>query len=252
MAARVFILFLLFSGSVSAQVEVDRRSISPFVSVVDLNVPAKARKEVVEANELIAKKNWTKTIEKLQHALTIYPDFAVAYNNLAVAYAHLGYEIREREALEKAISIDDHMSLAYLNLARMNISVSDFSHAEGLLQKASSLDPANVTTLILLTYAEMMNQHQDEAIATSRRAHSMQYAHALVHRVAAQVFEQRNQASDAVAELQLFLTEEQPGPSAEGARKELAMLQSIANRALPTTAESYQSRFCRPDRCALP
>lgn len=252
MAARVCILFLLLSELVSAQVEVDRRSISPFVSVVDLNVPPKARKEVVQANEFIARKNWTKAIEKLEHTIRIYPDFAVAYNNLAVAYAHLGDQIRERDALETAIRIDDHLGLAYLNLARMNISVSDFPHAEGLLQKASSLDPADMTTLILLTYAEMMNQHPDEAIATSRKAHSMQYAHAFVHRVAAHVFEQRNQVADAVSELQLFLTEEQPGPSAEGARQELAMLQSIANRALPTTAESYQPRFCRPDRCLLP
>jgi tetratricopeptide (TPR) repeat protein len=252
MAARVFILFLLFSGSVSAQVEVDRESISPLVSVVDLNVPLKARKEVVEANELIAKKNWTKTIEKLRHALTIYPDFAVAYNNLAVAYAHLGDQFREGEALEKAISIDDHMSLAYLNLARMNISASDFPHAESLLLKASRLDPANATTLILLAYAELMNQHLDEAIATCHRAHSMPYAHAFAHRIAARVFEERNQVADAVAELQLFLTEEQPGPRAEGARKEIAMLQSLPRRALPTIAEGYQPRFCRPDRCALP
>ncbi len=252
MAARVCILFLFLSGSVSAQVEVDRRSISALVSVVDLNAPPKARKEVVQANEFIAKKNWTKAIEKLQHTIKIYPDVAVAYNNLAVAYAHLGDQIREREALEKAISIDDHMSLAYLNLARMNISVSDFPHAESLLLKASSLAPTDATTLILLAYAEFMNRHLDEAIATCSRTHSMLYAHAFVHRVAARVFEQRNQVADAVAELQLFLTEEQPGPSAEGARQELAMLQSIPNRALPTTAESYQPRFCRPDRCVLP
>jgi tetratricopeptide (TPR) repeat protein len=252
MMARVFILFLLFSGSVSAQVEVDRRSISALVSVVDLNAPPKARKEVVRGNEFIAKKNWTKAIEKLQHTIKIYPDYAVAYNNLAVAYAHLGDQIREREALEKAISIDDHLGLAYVNLARMNVSVGDFPHAESLLLKASSLDPMDGATLILLTYAEMMNQHLDEAIATCRRAHSMQYFHAFAHRVAARVFEQRNQLAEAVAELQLFLSEEQPGPSADGARQELAMLQSIPNRALPTTAESYQLRFCRPDHCVLP
>ncbi len=252
MMARAFILFLLCSKLVSAQVEIDRRSISPLVSAVDLNVPPKARKELVEANKFIAKENWTKTIEKLQHALTIYPDYAVAYNNLAVAYAHIGDQMREREALEKAIRIDDHMSLAYLNLARMNISVSDFPHAENLLLKASSLDPTDAVSLILLAYSELMNQHLDEAIATCRKAHStQQYAHAFAHRVAARVFEQRNQVAEAIAELQLFLNEEQPGPSAEGARKELLMLQSLEHRFLPTTAESYQ-RFCKPDRCVVP
>lgn len=252
MMARVFILFLLLSGSVSAQVEVDRKSISPFVAAVDLNVPRSARKEFAKANEFIAQRNWTKAIEKLQHTTAIYPGYAVAYNNLAVAYAHLGDQMREREALEKAISIDDHLGLAYVNLARMNISDGDFPHAESLLQKASSFDPPDATTLILLAYSELMNQHLDEAIATCSKAHSMQYAHAFAHRLAARVFEQRNQVADAVAQLQLFLNEEKPGPSAEGARQELAMLQSIPHRALPTTAESYQPRFCRHDRCVLP
>lgn len=244
MKGRAFVLFLLFCCSASAQVEMDRRSISPFVAAVDLNIPRSARKELAKANEFIAKREWAKAIEKLKHTTTIYPDFAVAYNNLGVAYAHLGDQIGEREALEKAIDTNDHMVLAYLNLARLNISVEDFPHAESLLQKASSLDPADAMPLILLAYAEFMDQHADEALATCRKAHAIAQGHAFVHRVSARIFEQRNQLSYAVAELHLFLDEENSGPRAETARKELAMLQF--------TAESCPSPFSLRDRQVLP
>lgn len=227
MTGRVFILFLLLSDVVSAQLDVDRAPISPFVAALDLNIPRNARKEFDKANEFLEKQNWTQAIGKLHQAITIYPSFAVAYNNLAVAYARLGEQIEEREALEKAISINDHLPGAYVNLARMNIAANDFAQAEVLLDKASTLDPTDAMTLVLLAYAEFMDQQLDEAIATCRRVHSMPQAHAFAHRVAARAFEEKDQTAAALAELQLFLTEEQVGPRAEAARKELAGLRSM-------------------------
>ena len=54
----------------------------------------------------------------------------------------------------------------------------------------------------------------------------MQQPHAFVHWVSARPLEQKHQASDALAEFQLFLYEERIGPRAEAARKELAALQA--------------------------
>lgn len=200
---------------------------SPLVGVADLNIPSRARKEFDKANELIGKKDFGKAIQRLNKAIAIYPAYSGAYNNLAVIYARLGDNAREREALQTAISANDRNAPAYVNLGRMNIKAGNFSEAEAALSKASALDPTDGMTMVLLTYVEFMDRHIDEAIASSRKAHSLQQGpHALVHQVAARAFELKHDDANAIAQLKLLLEEEQTGPRAEGARKELANLQS--------------------------
>jgi tetratricopeptide (TPR) repeat protein len=199
----------------------------PLVSAVDLAVPIRAQKEFDKANSLMAKQNFSKATESLNRAITIYPSYANAYNNLGVIYAREGDHVREREALQKAISINDHFAPAYVNLGRLDISTNDFPSAESALNKAAAYDPTDAMTLVLLTYAEFMNHHFDETIATSRKAHTLQGAHAFVHQVAARAYEQKRDGASAIGELQQFLQEEPTGSRADIARKELAEVQGI-------------------------
>lgn len=197
------------------------------VSTADLSVPSRARKELDKANELAGKKKWEQAIHELNKAVSIDPAYALAYNNLGVIYSQLGDQTREVEALQKAISLNDHFALAYVNLGRMHIHAGDFRAAESVLDKASALDPMDTMTLILLSYAEFMDQHFDGAIATSRQAHALERPHAFVHRVAARAFEKKRDGANAVAELELFLKEEPPGPRADAARKELQRVEAV-------------------------
>ena len=192
-----------------------------FVSTSDLGIPGRARKEFDKANELIGKRELEQAIQKLNKAISIYPAYAGAYNNLGVLYAWRGDQVRERESLEHAIRLNDHFALAYLNLGRLNIAARDFPAAEAVLDKASTFDPTDSMALILLTWAEFQQGHFDEAIATTRKAHLLGNAHAFAHRVAARAFEKQLNREGAIAELQLFLKEQAPGPAAEDARREL-------------------------------
>jgi tetratricopeptide (TPR) repeat protein len=226
----------LSSGSTELEIKVKRTSdpegtagaaASAFVSAADLGIPAGAQKEFDKANELIGRQDLTKAIQRLNRAIAIYPAYAGAYNNLGVIYARLGDRTREREVLQKAISINDHFAPAYVNVGRMNIGAGDFPNAESALDKASSFDPTDAMTLVLLTYTEFMNRHLDQAIATSRKAHTLPGVHAFVHQVAARAYEQKRDAADAITELEQFLKEEPEGPRAEIARKELAEVRAI-------------------------
>ncbi|HSZ00261.1 MAG TPA: tetratricopeptide repeat protein [Terriglobales bacterium] len=206
----------------------------PLVAAVDLNIPEGARKEFDKANQFVAKGNWQKAIERLNKAIAIYPDYAEAYNNLGVVYGRLGDRTRNLEALQKAVSLNDHFAPAYLNLARMAIADRDLVQAEALLDKAVAIEPTNSQMLVLLANTELLNHHYDQALANCRKAHSgAQGPHAVAHYVAARVFEYENRPTDAVAELQTFLSEETPGPRADVARKEMTALQqsSIATQA---------------------
>ncbi len=200
---------------------------SPSISVTDLRVPEKAQKELHKASKEIDRKDFAKALRTVQHAIDVYPEYADAYNNLGVIYARLGDRERERQALEKAISLNDRLAPAYANLGRLNINTGDFAGAETVLKKASACEPLNGITLLLLAYAQFMQKDLDAAIETSRHAHDLQSTHAFAHQIAARAFEQKRDATSAIAELQLFLKEEPSGPRADSARKELAIVEAV-------------------------
>jgi len=198
------------------------------VSAAYLEVPASAQKEFDKANDLLRRRqNLNEALRRLKKAVTIDPSFAPAYNNLAVAYARGGDTVREREALQEAIRLNDHFALAYANVGRMNLAANDFPDAEAALQKALTLDPGEPASLILMSYAELMQGHFDGAIAQTQIAHALAKPHAPAHRVAARAFERENQIAFAIVELQVFLEEEPFGPRAESACMELATLRAL-------------------------
>lgn len=197
------------------------------ISVADLSIPPRARKEFEKASELIQKREFQKALERLNRAIAIAPDFAYAYNNLGVVYSHLGDSVSDRKALEKAIALNDHFALAYENLGRLDITDADFPGAEIALQKASNVDPQNAVTLILLGYSELMQKHFDDAVATSGRAHTLSQPHAFAHRIAARAFEHWHEFPQAIAELKQCIAEEPTGSRADAARHELEIVQNL-------------------------
>ncbi len=202
---------------------------SNMVAVAALNIPDGALKEFNKATDLMNRQEWKKAVERLNRAVGIYPQYAAAWNNLGAAYARLADRPREQEALEKAVNLDDHLAPAFVNLAKLSIADRNMARAETLLDKASGTDPANIQTLVLLANVELLNQHLDQAIATSRKVHSLTGApHALVHYIAARACEHENRIADAIAEFETFLKEEPAGERANAVRKELSSLQSYS------------------------
>src|SRR5579872_263710 len=151
------------------------------IAARDMNIPETAAREFSKAADLMNRQQWKKAIEHLTRAVTIYPQYAAAWNNLGAAYAHTGDRAHEQEALEKAVSLNDHLAPAFVNLAKLAIADRNMGRAETLLDKASTADPANAQTLTLLANVELLQQHYDQAIATCRKVHSLAGSHAVVH-----------------------------------------------------------------------
>jgi tetratricopeptide (TPR) repeat protein len=196
------------------------------VAAVDLNVPDSARKEFEQANEDMGRQDWTSAQQRLNRAISDYPQYAQAYNNLAAVYGHLNDPARERESLEKAISLNDHFVPALVNLAKLCFQDKNAARAETLLESAGRAEPNNPETMTLLAQAQLLNKHFDAAIATAHSVHTMPHQNfALVHYIAARALERENRLPDALAELQLFLTEEPKGARADHVREEIAQIQ---------------------------
>jgi Flp pilus assembly protein TadD len=210
-----------------------------FVSVSDLRVPASAVKEFGKANQMIDHQEWSKAAGRLHKALALHPSYASAYNNLGAVFSQMGDATQARSAFQQAITLDDHLAAAYLNLARVDVAEKNFADAESLLSKASSLDAPNANELNLLAYAELMNQHLDQALDTTRRGHSAQLSHhAFLHLIAAHVYEQKKKIPDSVAELQMYLKEEPAAAQAEQVKKAIATLQAQVTNSNQTSGPS--------------
>jgi Flp pilus assembly protein TadD len=236
---------------VTQEVEVQARhtsnsnagSSSPFVSVHDLGVPSKAEKEFEKANQLIARQEWPKAIERLHKAIAIYPNYASAYNNLGAVYSRVGNADEARNALQKAIALNDHMGPAYVNMARLSFEAKDYAAAESFINKALSLAAPDTEELTLLAFAELSDRHLDQAIETSHRAHTSQLAHhAYLHLVAARADEMENKISDSMAELRQYLNEDPAGPRAQDVRTALATFQNSTDRAAKSHASANKEQ----------
>lgn len=204
---------------------------SSTISASDLNVPAKARKELDKANEEMAARNWNKALEHLNKAVALAPQYVTAYNNLGVLYDKMNDIPHEEEALKKAVSLDGHFAPALLNYGKLCLRQKNPLEAETLLQRAASSDPNDTEIVTLLSFAEFMNRHFDAAISNAVQAHSSGRDHSsFLHYIAARSYQQENQQQLALAQFQDFLKEEPKGPRADQVRADMAKMQDVQQR----------------------
>ena len=197
----------------------------PLVMATSMNIPKKAQKEFDKSLDAINAHDWDKALQHLTSATAIYPQYVAAYTNLGVVYGQLNDPVHQREALEKAVSLDDHFAPALVNLARLDYRDKRFPESQDLLEKATRVDPANAQTLVLLAQTDLVNQHYDDAIANAKKVHSLPHEHlAIIHYIAARALEFKHRAGDAVTELQTFLKEEPDGPRAAQVRSDMSHL----------------------------
>jgi tetratricopeptide (TPR) repeat protein len=200
---------------------------TPSVSVNQLKIPSDAKSKYDEASQLMAKADWAGAVARLNQAIAIYPAYAEAYNNLAAAQARLGNRTRAREALLKAISVNDHFVPGLVNLAHLEEREQHYQAAETLFAKAVAIDPFHAETLTLLCRAQFLDKHYDAAIDTAHRVHAMPHkSFAIVHYIAARVYQRENRSSEAIAEFKTLLQEEPSGGRADAVRKELAEMEN--------------------------
>lgn len=198
----------------------------PAISVLDINIPEGASKEVDKASEAMKRLDWNRAVSHLNRAIAIYPKYVEAYTNLGAAYHHLGDQAHERQALQKAIELDGHFAPALMNLGMLSIVEKKYPEAEDLLGRGSTAEPANPQILMLLAQAQLLTGHYEQAIATKAKLHALPHheKYAKVHYIAARAFEHENHEPEAASELQTLLAEQPDGPLADAVRKELGNL----------------------------
>jgi Tfp pilus assembly protein PilF len=198
----------------------------PMVSVLELNVPERAKSEFGKGNEGLQKQQWETAKAKFKKAIELYNKYPSAYNNLGVALMNLGDPVGARQAFERTIALDGSYLRAYVNLAKISHSERDYVHAEDLLNKAVSLDPNDPEALTSLAVAQLMMSKLADAISNARKVHQVPHDNfAVAHYVAAKALQASSRNDEAVVEYKLFVQEAPNNPNAQRALAAVEQLQ---------------------------
>ena len=217
-------------ASVSTNQQHEAQGSSATISIAEMNVPDKARDELEKGMEAFAKGDMEKAQQRLDKAISIYPQYARAYATEGIIAVKAGDRVKAKALFSKAIEVDDTFVPGYLYLARVEFQDKNYTEAESLLRKVMVLTPSVPDAVALLASAEYMNKEYDKALADARRTHTLpnheQFAD--VHLLAGKILEMQNQAQAAIVEYQLFLKESPNSPQVPTVQKEVAQLEAAS------------------------
>lgn len=203
---------------------------SGLVALSQMNIPAKALKEYEKAGKALQAGNWAEARVRLEGAISMFPQFAAAWNDLGVVHMNMGDREAARTAFQKSLEFHPNYARACRNLALLLFSEGGTDEATTLVEKALASDPLDPQALTLMAQLQLLAGKTDEALANARKVHSAPHqGQAVVHYIAARVLEMRNQHEQAAAEYRLFLQEAPNSASADKARAALDKLAAKAN-----------------------
>jgi len=197
------------------------------VSLADLNIPEKARKEFDNGAEAMDRGDLAGAVKHFEKAAKIYPNYSSAFNNLGVIAAQQKHFETARTYFEKAVSLNDQLPDAYLNLSKLDLNQKKFQEAKQPLMKLLALEPNNLEALLMMADCELMTGQNESAIAYARKIHELPHEKfAASHLVAARALEANHHSDQAIEEYRIFLQESPDSELAQGAREALSRLQS--------------------------
>ena len=197
------------------------------VSLADLNIPEKARKEFDNGAQAMDHGDLEGAVKHFEKATKIYPNYASAFNNLGVIAAQQKHFEPARTYFEKAVSLNDQLPDAYLNLSKLDLNQQKFQEAKQPLTKLLALEPNNLEALLMMANCELIAGQNESAVAYARRIHELPHEKfAASHLVAARALEASHHPDQAIEEYRIFLQEVPDSEFAQGARQALARLQS--------------------------
>jgi len=197
------------------------------VSVTELKekVPDKARKEFEKASVAGAQGRTDEAIEHLRKAISIFPTFIRAHNDLGTYLLAQGKLDEAEEALRKAIALDASSFNPYLNLGIVLVHKQSFTEAADHLTKALSLEPNSPAAHLYAGLAFMGAEKLENAEEDFKSAYTLggpKYGVALYH--LGQLYMSRGDRASALKSFEEYLSVVPDARNAQQVQKLIAML----------------------------
>jgi Flp pilus assembly protein TadD len=189
------------------------------------SVPEKARKEFATARELaLDGKDPQRSIDHLNKAIKIYPQFADAYVMLGTIYIQQGKAPDAKSSLLRAIEIDPKLPEARLTMGVLQNMQKDYPGAELSLAEGLKLDDNSPQGHYELSKTYWAMGRWQEAEPHALKAATLQPSMAPVHVMLGNIDLRKHDTAGALKEFQHYLAMDPKGPMAESVQ---AMVQRI-------------------------
>jgi len=198
-----------------------------FISVAELDaaVPDKAKKEFDKASGAAAEGKAKDAIAHLRTAISIYPRYLMARNDLGAQLLGLGKLDEAADELRKALEIDPKAFNPNLNLGIVLVQQQKFAEAEAPLKAAVSLDAGsaaarlyNGIALAGISANKEAERELKAALELGGNTFSLAYFHL------GEVYLNLGERSKAASALKSYLREAPNGPKASQARTLLSTI----------------------------
>ena len=139
--------------------------------------------KVNEANEFLRAREYQRAADLYRESLAEDPGNARTWYNLSLALDALGKVEEEREALEKAVSLDASIAAPHNQLGVLNLEAGRLPDAEKELKTAIALDPsdAEAQTNLGTLYRQQGKNQEAEKLFRQAVENDRQYAPAFIN-----------------------------------------------------------------------
>jgi tetratricopeptide (TPR) repeat protein len=166
-------------------------------------IPHKAEQEFVHAQKASQDGQMQQSLEHLQRAIQIFPEYSEAHNNLGARYLKMGQLDKALQEFQTTIALDPAFVMAQINLGVALINKVNYPQAEAAARRALQLEPQSRPAHYVLGQALFLQKKNlPEAIASLRQSvETFPKARLLI----AELLVRQGAISDAAVELRLYL-----------------------------------------------
>ncbi len=195
------------------------------ISELGADVPKPARKEFEAATKAADSGKSEEAIAHLRKAISFYPSFVMARNNLGVQLLAVGRLDEAATELEAAIKTDPKAFNPRLNLGIVLVERHDFTEAATVLDQALSLSSDSPAAHLYDGLAHLALSEPAEAAKQFKTAYNVggsSYAVALFH--LGQIYMSQGEREQALRAFEEYLHESPQAANADQVRKLVALL----------------------------
>jgi tetratricopeptide (TPR) repeat protein len=207
-----------------------KNSASVKAAVVDANlaaVPEKARKLYEKGMEQARADDALRAVESLKEAITLYPNFPIAFNELGVQYLKLRQVNKDLDALNQAVKLNADAFASRLNLGIALLEEKEFSEAEEQLREAMKRNSNSATAHMYLGIALLRQNKFEDAekelvVATEAKVSQLSMANYYL----GGIYWRKHDYPRAVEQLEKYLQLTPNAPDAERVRSTIKDLRA--------------------------
>ena len=206
------------------------RSKATTISATSMRAPKKARKGYEKGLDLLHKSKPDQATKEFENALKLYPDYAEAWYGMGLVHQN-SHQIGEaRTSYNKALELDSHFILPYIQLAFLAMQDSDWKTVVTLTDRALALNPFEYPAIHFFNAVANFNlQNFDAAERSSKKVDLLDSRESFPrnHLLLGRLLSQKGDYQGAADELKTYLQVQPKGDDLPEVKAELGRLETL-------------------------